>query len=89
MIHLSLAQGGNDEDISPCDKSNVPEIQGAITRARAKKFKEELNLFIFKLFNQNMSPNEEFKMVNVLGVQEASLGLKENSFDDPRSPIQL
>ena len=52
-------------------------MQGPITRARAKKFKEELNLFITKILKESLSPDEEMKLVNVIGALNANLGQEE------------
>ena len=70
-------EGGNDEDKASLNQTEVLEVQGPITRARAKKFKEELNLFITKILKEILSPTEEMKLVNVIGALHGNLGPEE------------
>ena len=67
----------HDENKASLNQTEVPDVQGPITRARAKKFKEELNLFITKIFKESLSPNEEMKLVNVIEALHGNLGQEE------------
>ena len=60
--------GGNDEDIK--DQVSSPLPVGPVTRARAKRFKEELNSLVHKVLNQ------EETVVNMEGEQRLVILIK-------------
>ena len=61
-------EGGNDEDIK--DQVSSPIPVGPVTRARAKRFKEELNSLVHKVLNQ------EETVVNTEGEQRLVILIK-------------
>ena len=64
----SSKEGGNDEDIK--DQVSSPIPVGPVTRARAKRFKEELNSLVHKVLNQ------EETVVNTEGEQRLVILIK-------------
>lgn len=74
-IKNTRKQGKADRgDKASHDKHTVPNLQGPVARAFAKRFNEELNIFTKKLIKENMVQNEEIKMMNLVGPVHACLG---------------